>query len=74
MMILEDLRVVKTLCIPCFPPKYNIIDKYIHLYHNCLSVHLQEIIQNGLEGNEYVTVLSWVMKTYNSKDLLGKSF
>ncbi|KAJ8947090.1 hypothetical protein NQ318_002448 [Aromia moschata] len=71
MMILEDLRVVKTLCVPCFPPKYNIIDRYIHMYHNCLSIHLQEIIQNGLEGNEYVTILSWIMKTYMSNDLLG---
>ncbi|KAJ8914761.1 hypothetical protein NQ315_013264 [Exocentrus adspersus] len=71
MMILEDLRVVKTLCVPCFPPRYNIIDRYIHMYHHCLGVHLEEIIQNGLEGNEYVTVLSWVMKVYKSKDLLG---
>lgn len=70
-MILEDLRVVKTLCVPCFPPRYNIVDQYIQMYHKCLSAHLQEIIQNGLEGNEYVTMLSWVMKTYKSKDLLG---
>lgn len=35
--ILEDLRVVKTLCVPCFPPHYNIIDTYIHMYHNSLS-------------------------------------
>lgn len=26
---------------------------------------------NGLEGNEYVTVLSWVLKTYKSKEMLG---
>ncbi|KAJ8984485.1 hypothetical protein NQ317_006145 [Molorchus minor] len=71
MMILEDLRIVKTLCVPCFPPKYNIIDRYMHMYHNCLSIHLQEIIQNGLEGNEYVTILSWIMKTYKSKELLS---
>lgn len=70
-MILEDLRIVRTLCVPCFPPRYNIVDKYIQMYHNSLSMHLQEIIQNGLEGNEYVTMLSWVLKTYRSKDLLG---
>ncbi|XP_056646544.1 exocyst complex component 3 isoform X1 [Diorhabda sublineata] len=71
MMILEDLRVVKTLCLPCFPPSYKILDKYIHMYHSGLSVHLQEIIQNGLKGNEYVTMLSWVLKTYKSTDMLG---
>lgn len=37
LLILEDLRVVKTLCIPCFPPRYNIMNEYIHMYHSCLS-------------------------------------
>lgn len=40
MTILEDLRVVKTLCVPCFPPRYNIIDRYMHMYHHCLGVHV----------------------------------
>lgn len=39
-MMLEDLRVVKTLCIPCFPPRYNIMDLYINMYHKCLSIHV----------------------------------
>lgn len=38
-LILEDLRVVNTLCVPCFPPRYNIIDKFVHMYHSCLSRH-----------------------------------
>ncbi|KAK9873749.1 hypothetical protein WA026_002104 [Henosepilachna vigintioctopunctata] len=70
-LILEDLRVVKTLCVPCFPPRYNIIQEYVKMYHHCLSTHLHEVIQNGLEGNEYVTILSWVHKTYFSDELLG---
>ncbi|XP_044253367.1 exocyst complex component 3 [Tribolium madens] len=70
-LILEDLRVVKTLCVPCFPPRYGIIDKYIQMYHHCLSRHLQEVIQNGIQGNEYVTILSWVSKTYQGAELLG---
>lgn len=70
-LFLEDLRVVKSLCVPCFPPRYNIVDKYIQMYHNGLSRHLQEVIQNGLEGNEYVTILSWVSKTYRGIEMLG---
>lgn len=42
MMIVEDLRVVKTLCVPCFPSRYNIIDRYIHMYHHCLGVHVSK--------------------------------
>ncbi|XP_060526031.1 exocyst complex component 3 [Cylas formicarius] len=71
LLILEDLRVVKTLCVPCFPPDYNILDRYLYMFHRCLTNHLQEIIQNGLEGNEYVSLLSWVLTAYHSKDLLG---
>lgn len=35
--ILEDLRVVKSLCVPCFPSHYNILDEYVKMYHNALS-------------------------------------
>lgn len=36
-LIIEDLRVVKTLCVPCFPPHYDIVNKYVNMYHTCLS-------------------------------------
>lgn len=35
--ILEDLRVVKSLCVPCFPPSYNILNEYVKMYHTALS-------------------------------------
>lgn len=70
-LILEDLRVVKTLCIPCFPPSYDIFNKFVGMYHICLSRHLQELIQNGLEGNEYVSILAWVLNTYAGPELMG---
>lgn len=69
-LILEDLRVVKTLCQPCFPPKYHIVDAYVRMYHNCLSTRLQDISKR-IQGNEYVSLLSWVLNTYNSPELMG---
>ncbi|KAK9497914.1 hypothetical protein O3M35_003813 [Rhynocoris fuscipes] len=69
-LIMEDLRVVKTLCAPCFPPNYNIVQKFVTMYHKCLSRHLTEIINNGLEGNEYVSMLSWVTNTYVGPELM----
>ncbi|KAG8234436.1 hypothetical protein J437_LFUL014182 [Ladona fulva] len=69
-LILEDLRVVKTLCVPCFPPYYNIADKFVSMYHNCLSRHLKEVIQSGLQGNEIVSLLSWIMNTYSGVELM----
>ncbi|XP_063225953.1 exocyst complex component 3 [Bacillus rossius redtenbacheri] len=69
-LILEDLRVVKTLCVPCFPPQYDILNKFVHMYHTSLSAHLQELIQRGLEGNEFVSLLSWIMNTYSGPELM----
>lgn len=71
LLILEDIRVIKTLCIPCFPPSYDILNKFVNMYHSNLSQHLKDIIADGLEGNEYVSLLSWVMNTYYGPDLMG---
>lgn len=70
-LVLEDLRVVKTLCVPCFPPHYDIVNKYVNMYHTCLSSSLQGVVDSGLEGNEYVTLLSWVLNTYPGTELMG---
>lgn len=71
LLFLEDLRVVKTLCIPCFPPSYDIANKFVKMYHVSLSQHLQDVINEGLEGNEYVSLLSWIMNTYNGPEMMG---
>ena len=34
-------------------------------------LQLVEIIGSGLEGQEYVTVLSWVIQTYPGKELMA---
>lgn len=32
---------------------------------------MEEIVQAGLEGNEHVSLLSWVMNTYTSTELMS---
>lgn len=32
---------------------------------------MEEIIQGGLEGNEYVSLLSWVMNVYPGHELMS---
>ncbi|KAL9920591.1 exocyst complex component Sec6 isoform 1-T1 [Glossina fuscipes fuscipes] len=70
-IILEDLRVVKSLCVPCFPPHYNIFEEYVKMYHKGLSNYLDSIARSGLEGNEYVSMLSWVINTYPGHELMA---
>ena len=38
---MEDLRIVKSLGQPVFPPHYNILDHYIGLYHEALSTRVR---------------------------------
>ena len=66
----KDLRIAKTLCVPVFPPNYKILEMYIDLYHEAISQRLSRIISNGLEDQEDVTVLQWIIQTYPGEDLL----
>jgi exocyst complex component 3 len=71
LLFLEDLRVIKTLCVPCFPPAYDIANKFVKMYHISLSQHLHDIINDGLEGNEYVSLLSWIINTYKGSEMMS---
>lgn len=41
--ILEDLRVVKSLCQPCFPAHYDIFNEYVRMYHMAMSNHVSTL-------------------------------
>ncbi|XP_042891803.1 exocyst complex component 3-like [Penaeus japonicus] len=71
LLLLEDMKVIKSLCMPCFPPHYDIVNRYVQMYHKSLSNHLVEIVERGLEDNEYVTLLSWVLNVYGGKELMS---
>ena len=66
----EDLLVVKSQCSPCFPHAYNIFEQYVHWYHLALSRHLQNLIRDGIEGNEIISLLTW-LNQYIGKDFMG---
>uniref|UniRef100_A0A0K2T962 Exocyst complex component 3like [Megachile rotundata] n=1 Tax=Lepeophtheirus salmonis TaxID=72036 RepID=A0A0K2T962_LEPSM len=70
MIACEDLRIVKSLFQPIFPPRYKIMDHFIQLYQQALSNRLLEIIDAGLEGQEYVSILSWILQTYPGKEMM----
>ncbi|CRK86149.1 CLUMA_CG000126, isoform A [Clunio marinus] len=69
-LILDDLKVVKSVCLPCFPPGYNILKEYVKMYHRAVSDFLEQLVRRGIEGNEYVTLLSWIINTYPGKELM----
>ncbi|XP_038051319.1 exocyst complex component 3-like [Patiria miniata] len=55
-----DLKVIKFLLVPCFPPRYNIFDHFVGMYQECLNSHLQDMIYEELEPNEIISLLTWL--------------
>ena len=58
---------VKTLCVPCFPAHYDIVNKFVYMYHSSLSHHVSICshccsLERVMEGGGATKVLSHIMK------------
>ncbi|KAJ7395080.1 Exocyst complex component 3 [Pitangus sulphuratus] len=71
--VLDDLLVAKTLLDQCFPPHYDIFNRLLNMYHQALATRMQELAAEDLEANEIVSLLTWVLNTYNSAEMMGNS-
>ncbi|CAN9502866.1 unnamed protein product [Ophioblennius macclurei] len=69
--VLDDLIVVKNLMVQCFPPHYNTFNRFFSLYHNAVSTRVTELASEDLEANEIVSLLTWVLNTYKSDEMMG---
>ncbi|XP_020661885.1 exocyst complex component 3 isoform X1 [Pogona vitticeps] len=69
--VLDDLLVAKNLLDQCFPPHYEIFKKLLHMYHQALSIRMQDLASEDLEANEIVSLLTWVLNTYKSVEMMG---
>ncbi|XP_060899900.1 exocyst complex component 3 [Labrus mixtus] len=69
--VLDDLIVVKNLMVQCFPPHYNTFNRFFCLYHNTVSTRVTELASEDLEANEIVSLLTWVLNTYKSTEMMG---
>ncbi|XP_034468592.1 exocyst complex component 3 [Hippoglossus hippoglossus] len=69
--VLDDLIVVKNLMVQCFPPHYNTSNRFFSLYHNAVSTRVKELAAEDLEANEIVSMLTWVLNTYKSVEMMG---
>lgn len=62
--VLDDLLIVKSLVVQCFPPHYDTFQLFLGLYHRAVSARVQELAEDDLEPNEIVSLLTWVLNTY----------
>ena len=70
-IMLEDLRTAKKHLVACFPPEQNIFHHCLSLYHEAVTKRILRLIEEGLEGNEFVSLLQWILQVYPGPDLLG---
>ncbi|VDL69963.1 unnamed protein product [Nippostrongylus brasiliensis] len=52
-VIVDDLQIARA-AVPCFPPDYQIYDRFVHMYHNCVCKRLREIAAEQMEKSELV--------------------
>ncbi|KAJ8791154.1 hypothetical protein J1605_020824 [Eschrichtius robustus] len=69
--VLDDLIVARNLMVQCFPPRYQIFRSLLNVYHQALSTRMQELASEDLEANEIVSLLTWVLNTYTSAEMMG---
>lgn len=69
--VLDDLIVAKNLMVQCFPPHYEIFKNLLSMYHQALTTRMQELALEDLEANEIVSLLTWVLNTYTSTEMMG---
>uniref|UniRef100_A0A8B9YK90 Exocyst complex component 3 n=1 Tax=Bos mutus grunniens TaxID=30521 RepID=A0A8B9YK90_BOSMU len=71
--VLDDLIVAKNLLAQCFPPHYEIFRSLLRTYHQALSARMQDLAAEDLEANEIVSLLTWVLNTYTSVEMMGNA-
>ncbi|KAH0521526.1 Exocyst complex component 3 [Microtus ochrogaster] len=69
--VLDDLIIAKNLMVQCFPPHYEIFKNLLSMYHQALSTRMQDLASEDLEANEIVSLLTWVLNTYTSTEMMG---
>ncbi|XP_056149313.1 exocyst complex component 3 isoform X1 [Lampris incognitus] len=69
--VLDDLIVVKILMVQCFPPHYNTFHRFFCLYHHAVSARIKDLTDEDLKANEIVSLLTWVLNTYKSVEMMG---
>ncbi|XP_064405775.1 exocyst complex component 3-like isoform X2 [Halichondria panicea] len=55
-----DLQAIKDHGTKCFPPQYDILDKFIKWYHQCLVKLISERVQKGLNAKDIITIMIWI--------------
>uniref|UniRef100_A0A5K3FR35 Exocyst complex component Sec6 n=3 Tax=Mesocestoides corti TaxID=53468 RepID=A0A5K3FR35_MESCO len=66
---LRDLRIAKNICPVFFPPDYGIFDRFVEMYHDAIGMHIETLINEGLNDTEIVQLLGWI-NAYHTEEFM----
>ncbi|KAL5110886.1 Exocyst complex component 3 [Taenia crassiceps] len=66
---LRDLRIAKNICPVYFPPDYEIFDRFVEIYHDAIGMHIENLINEGLNDTEIVQLLGWI-NAYHTEEFM----
>ncbi|VUZ56699.1 unnamed protein product [Hymenolepis diminuta] len=66
---LRDLRIAKNICPVFFPPDYEIFDRFAEIYHDAIGIHIENLINEGLNDTEIVQLLGWI-NAYHTEEFM----
>ncbi|NXE56635.1 EX3L1 protein, partial [Casuarius casuarius] len=69
--VVAELHVVKNLMVQCVPAHYNILSICTAMYHQALTSHLQDILQEDLDKQALFLLLEWVLHVYHSPKMMS---
>ncbi|KGL84011.1 Exocyst complex component 3-like, partial [Tinamus guttatus] len=69
--VVAELHVVKDLMVQCVPAHYNILSICTATYHQALTSHLQDILQEDLDKQALFLLLEWVLHVYQSPEMMS---
>ncbi|XP_062442706.1 exocyst complex component 3-like protein isoform X4 [Rhea pennata] len=69
--VVTELHVVKDLMVQCVPAHYNILSICTAMYHQALTSHLQDILQEDLDKQALFLLLEWVLHVYHSPEMMS---
>ncbi|XP_013798206.1 exocyst complex component 3-like protein isoform X2 [Apteryx mantelli] len=69
--VVAELHVVKDLMVQCVPAHYNILSICTAMYHQALTSHLQDILQEDLDKQALFLLLEWVLHVYHSPEMMS---
>ena len=64
----NDIHDVQNHVAPCCPPHYDIVERFVRMFHTAIAERLLEIYSEGLQDKEALGLLHWIHQRYHGPE------